>query len=179
MSTWFSRLLRKEWFLGALGGIVATGIGFLLAMTWDIYKLRTEGHEREQATLGAIAEEMKANQEAIDRNINILAGELEVLKQGRRVVKPLSLLQTSAWDLVKISRPGRLFVPNTIVKLREIVTLAGQLNEEIRSRESYRIYNGAMNNYLEVLRLYDENLLAAHNQLRASLKAYEAAAVQK
>ncbi len=51
-----AELVRKEWFLGALGGVVATVIGFLLAIMWDVYKMRIESQERTQVTVTAIAE---------------------------------------------------------------------------------------------------------------------------
>ena len=49
MPSWLSELLTKEWFLGALGGVVATVIGFTLAIIWDMYKIRIEGRERTRA----------------------------------------------------------------------------------------------------------------------------------
>jgi hypothetical protein len=160
-----SALLKREWFLGGLAGVVATIIGFSLAMFWDVHKMRVEGEERDQAILWAISEEMKANDAAIQRNVSILQQELPLLREKRVVVLPLSLLQAGAWDVAKISNPHRLMTVDTLAKLREVIKLADQVNEAIWSREFYRTSNSVADNYADRLGVYDRLLLDSHAQL--------------
>ena len=175
MPGWLAELLRREWFLGALGGVIATVVGFLLAIMWDLYKIRTEGRERTQTAVAAIAEELSANQRLIERNMTLLRKDLEVLPEKKSVIQPLSLLKTGFWDVAKISLTRGALPPGQLMKLRHAVSLAEQANEEIRSRETYRLHNGAMSNYHDHLAIYNAALLKTLEELRAAVAAYEGA----
>ena len=173
MSSWLRELLTKDWFLGALGGVVATVIGFCLAITWDIYKMRAEGRERTKVAVTAIAEELAANKKTIERNIALLRKDLEVLPEKKSVIQPLSLLKTGFWDVARVSLSQSALPPERLMQLRQAVSLAEQANEEIRSRETYRLHNGAMSNYHDHLAIYDKALLKTLEELGTAVAAYE------
>jgi hypothetical protein len=174
MPAWLADLLGREWFLGVLGGIAATVIGFFLAILWDLYKVRTEGRERRTVAVVTIREQLQLKRKAIERDVNIVGQELQVLGENKSVVQPLSLLRTAFWDVGLMSFAGAAAGPKELVKLREAVFLAEQANEEIRSRESYRIQNGAMSNFAERMSGYDNFLLKTLQELDRALVACEA-----
>jgi hypothetical protein len=173
MPSWLVELLRREWFLGALGGVVATVIGFLLAIMWDLYKMRTEGQERTQVALVAITEELALNKKLIERNVALLRKDLEGLPEKKSVVQPLSLLKTGFWDVAKVSLSRNALRPDKLLRLRNVLALAEQVNEEIRSRETYRLHNGAMSNFHDHLGIYDGALLETLEELSSALTTYE------
>ena len=175
MPSWPAELLRKEWFLGALSGVVATVIGFSLAITWDIYKMRTEGRERTQVAMTVIAEELAANRTLIERNITLLRKDLDFLGEKKSLVQPLSFLKTGFWDVAKVTLREDTLPPAQLMKLRQAVSLTEQANEEIRSRETYRLHNGAMSNFHDHLAFYDEALLKTLAELGSAVAAYQGA----
>jgi hypothetical protein len=172
-------LLKREWFLGGLAGVVATLIGFVFAVLWDIHKMEGERQHRRQAILSAISEEVRANDAAMKRNAEFLEREIALLGDMRLIVTPLSPLETSAWELAKASNPQELFAPDALVKLREVIVLAEQINELVDSREFYRINNSSMDNYGERLSQYDRLLLEATARLKEASDAYNLVAASE
>ena len=167
--TWVADLLHKDWSLiGFISGVAATVFGFILTIGWDIYKMRQDEHDREQTVIRALREELIENKAVADQNVTILNLELDVLAQDKSVIKPLLVLKTGFWDIAKVNLPKTLFVGDRLLKLRNLVSLAEDCNEQIRSRENYRIHNGAMTNFSTTMRLYDEPLLQELNALKAS-----------
>jgi len=179
MPSWLAELTKKEWFLGALGGVVATVIGFFLGITWDVYTIRTESRERTQVAMTAIAEELAANRTLTERNITLLRKDLESLGEQKSLVQPLSLLKTGFWDVAKVTLRQDTLPPEQLMKLRQVVSLTEQVNEEIRSRETYRLHNGAMSNFHDHLAFYDGALLKTLGELGTAVAAYESADRQK
>ncbi len=172
MPGWLAEL-RKEWFLGALVTVVATVIGFLLAIVWDVYKMRIEGQERTQVAVTVIAEELTANKMLIEYNITLLRKELKVLPEKKSFVQPLSLLKAGFWDVAKVNLGLNALPPGQLVKLRQALSLAEQANEQIRSRETYRLHNSAMSNFHDHLAIYGGVLLKTLEKLNAAVTAYE------
>jgi len=151
--------MSSSWLAGFLSGVIATIIGFLLTMFWDIFKYNRDAGNRDRAVLTAVKEEMISNLDILSSNQKMLQQELTVLPEKRSMVGPLCLLQEGIWDLVKINLPSRLTKDNTLLLIRKLSLLTNEINEIIRSRENYRINNGAMSNYSDRIKLYDEILL--------------------
>ena len=81
------------------------------------------------------------------------------------------MLQNSTWDVIKINFPERLIKEKELlVKIRSLTQLIDHTNESIRSRENYRINNGAMNNYESRLQKYDNTILENTNDVLSRLK---------
>jgi hypothetical protein len=72
-------------------------------------------------------------------------------------------------DLVR----GKSLTGERLAWLRNLVFLAEQVNEEVYSRENYRIHNGAMSNYDARMRIYDESLVRGLRALEEEITAYE------
>jgi hypothetical protein len=117
--------------------VVATVIGFVLAIMWDMYKMRTECHERTQVALAMIAEELAANnQDRRTQRYNPLLRPWGLARKEERV-QPLSLLKTGFWDVTRVSVNRGALSPKRLMQLRQAISLAEQANEEIRSRGIY------------------------------------------
>jgi len=95
------------------------------------------------------------------------------LPERQFVVQPLHVLKTGFWDVAKINLPKLLLQDARLLKLRNLASLAESCNEQIRSRENYRIHNGAMTNLTHNMRLYDEPLVQQLVALKAAIQEYE------
>ena len=170
---WLPNLLNTEWFVGFLSGVAATILGFVLTITWDIRKRRSESQERDEAVMNAINEELLTNKRSLQQNLFRLERELSVLGEDKSIVQPLFTMKTGFWDLAKVNLPKKLLVGDALARLRNLVFLAEQFNDEVRSRENYRIHNAAMSNYSTRMKMYDESLAGILQALVPELAAYE------
>ena len=170
---WARSLLAKDWFLGFLSGVAATILGFVLTIGWDVYKTRRDTNEREGTVLRALSEELRENKSALRSDLDLLRQELAVLAEQKSVVRPLLVFKVGFWDIAKVNLPKALLRGDGLLKLRNVAALADDCNEQIRSRENYRIHNGAMSNYVDRMRLYDEPLLQSLLKLETAIGEYE------
>lgn len=161
----------NEWLGGFISGVLATLIGFILTILWDIYKYRRDTKSRDDAVITAVNEELVANVFICESNKNALGQELKFLKEKKSLVSPISLFQNSTWDLLKINFPKQIGKDKDLLKkIRNLTQLIDHTNESIRSRENYRINNGAMSNYESRLQKYDENILEFTNHILANIE---------
>ncbi len=172
-------LLAKDWFLGFLSGVAATVFGFALTISWDIYKMQHDTRVREETVLRALSEELRENKAVLERDVDVLRQELAVLAERRSVVQPLSVLKIGFWDIAKVNLPKALLAGERLLKLRNVASLADGCNEQIRSRENCRMHNGAMSNFSERMRAYDEPLVQSLLALKAAIDEYERAATSQ
>jgi hypothetical protein len=151
--------MDKEWFFGFLSGVFATIIGFVLTMIWDLWKDRRQKADRRRIVENAVGADLIVNVERIRRNLTAVREELSVLDQKMSIVAPLALLRTGFWDVAKLYPPGDTMSPDDMTKLHELMNLTEQVNEGIRSRETFRQHNGAMSNFSSQMRIRDEGLI--------------------
>jgi len=170
---WLSNVLGVEWVAGFVSGVAATVLGFLMTILWDINKAQRESAERDNAVIKAIDEELLSNKKSLEQNLARLQHELSVLDESKSIVPPLFVLKTGLWDLAKVNFPKKLLRGNRLTHLRNLVFLAEQANEEIRSRENYRIHNGAMSNFNDRMRLYDESIIRVLQALAEEMTVFE------
>ncbi len=162
-----------DWFLGFISGVGATLLGFILTIIWDTRKAGNERREREKAITNALNEELITNKKNVEFDLGALQQELAVLAENKCIVQPLSLMKIGFWELVKVNAPTKLLGNDELARLRDLVLLAEQVNDQIRSRENYRIHNGAMSNFSGRMRLYDERLVSILQALAQEIVAYE------
>jgi hypothetical protein len=158
-----------SWLPGFLAGVVATIFGFVLTMIWDIYKNRRDTKTKETAIIRAIKEELITNLAILENDEKILTHELTILEKDLSLVAPLESIFDGTWDLLKINLPQKL-TANDLVSIRVINQMTNQINENIKSRENYRINNLAMDNYSSRLKKYDEGILDMIANLKLKLK---------
>src|SRR4029077_14931397 len=79
--------------------------------------------------------------------------------QGQSLVSPLQTLHTGGWELLRVYIPRQISRDVTLLsKITEAYRAVRRINETIRSREEYRLHNGAMSNFHSHMKLYDEDM---------------------
>jgi hypothetical protein len=160
-----------EWLKGFVSGVLATIIGFALTVTWDIIKTHNESDKRDVAVLTAIKEDIAINLETLKYNKFLLQEDIKAIGEHKSIVQPMNQLQNGFWDIVKLNLPKKLISsPAIFLRVREAAGLTEYINEIIRSRESYRLNNGAMDNYYRHLKMYDDTLLTEVDKLYLQLE---------
>ena len=168
-----------NWIIPFASGVGAVIVGFVLTMIWDFYKFRREIRSREEALLNVIQTELNENINILNTNKAMLERELNVLSNHQSLVNPLTPLQYGFWDLLKVtlSFPKKIIQFDSLTKVAGIAQITKDVNETIRSREEYRIHNGAMSNFSSRMKNYDqilleesERLLKLLNELQTMLK---------
>ena len=149
----------SEHLRGIITGVIATIIGFGLSMTWDTYKYNRDVKQIERQVLAAFKYEVETNLHILKYNQALLQNEIKVLDKKKSMVAPLKLLDFGSWDLMKLHPPRSLVKVKKLVMVRRIAQLSDEMNEQIRSRENYRIHNQATTNRHAVLKIYDGLLL--------------------
>ncbi len=165
----------SEWLKGLIAGVISTLIGFGLTMVWDIVRFRREAKQRDESVLSAVKGESLTNLDILRGNQALLKQELAILDKNQRIVGPLLALRTGSWDVLRINLPKKLVrEPQSLIKISEISTLTDRVNEFIRSRENFRIHNGAMTNFSSYIRIYDEALVKQNEALEKGLEDLKA-----
>lgn len=140
------------------------------AATGQYNLLVEQRSERDIAVSFALKDELETNLRVVSGNLTFLKEELAALDKNQSMVGPLKSLQSGAWDLLKVYIPPKLSQrKQTIQKLEEVAYAVARINEEISSRESYRISNGAMDNYTRRMKIYDQILEGELTQLMKML----------
>jgi len=167
---------RKEHALATINYIAAfaTIISLCAAISFYCFDKAQENKQRirnEKQALFLAKEEIKSNIEVIKKNLGYLAQELKVIDEEKSVVIPLELLTNNSSLLLRTYIPESISNDeNVIVMLRKANLLIGEINEIMRSRETYRVHNLAMSNYHSRLKIYDEVLLRRLNSLKENLE---------
>ena len=164
-----------EWENGFISGLIATLIGFFLTMIWDIYKNRRDKIEKDQIIKKLIHDTLNENLVYIDKINQVLTQEIAALVQQQSVVTNITTLKNDYWDLIKFNIPkDHLKDNNLLKKLQDISSLTKSINENIDSREMYRLNNGAMSNFETRLQHYDDLILSENTKLINHIKDYQA-----
>lgn len=155
-------LTTTDLLIAFFSGVGATIIGFLLTMLWEWRK----SIKQESAVIDALKQELQTNKEILENNLQYINQELEIIDQGRSLVNPLNLLNGDFSDLLFISIPKKLKKDtDLLMEIRKISRLSKENNETIKSRETYRVNNGAMSNYNSRMKKYGQILQSQTNQL--------------
>jgi hypothetical protein len=165
--------MTNDWWLGFLSGALATLLGFLFTMAWDIWKDRRLLKAREKSVESILGTDLASNLARIDRNTRALSQELEMLPKRMGVVQPLSLMRTSFWDVVRGHPPGELITEEQLISLHRIFDLTEEVNEQLRSRESFRQSNSAMTHFQSQMTIHDEELIKTMTSLKDSIVTLE------
>ena len=154
------------------GGILVL-LGFFFAVGWDLWKEARETSDRDEAYIRVITADLSTNHAHIDFALNLLNTELEALGAHKSVVQPLPILNETFWDVIKINPPKDLIKSGKLEKLTKIMGITRIVNEEVRSRENYRLTNGAMSNFFERMKAYDDLLIEQLGILNQQIGEYD------
>ena len=164
-----------EWEKGFISGLIATLIGFVLTMFWDIYKDRRDKSEKDKIIKKLIQDVLNENLLYISSINAVLTQELGVLNQNKNIITNITTLKNDFWDLIKFNIPKDLLENNDLLKrLQNISSLTKSINENINSREMYRLNNGAMDNFTIRLQYYDELIFTENERLKGLITAFKA-----
>ncbi len=162
-----------------LGGGL-TLFGFVLAMGWDLLKTERGNRQREKSLFQAATAEVAAVSATVTNNQKLVRSELDLLSQQppRHLVSPLDPVPGGFWDVVKFN-PPRTFVrdPETLTNVRDVARRTDQINEMIRSRETFRVGNLAISDFHGILRSYDKLLERLQDELLGALATLQDALV--
>jgi len=155
-------LTTTDLLIAFFSGVGATIIGFLLTMLWEWKK----SIKQESAVIDALKQELQTNKEILESNLKYINQELRIIDEGKFIVTPLNLLNGDFSDLLFISIPKKLKKDaNLLLEIRKISRFSKENNETIKSRETYRVNNGAMSNYSSRMKIYGQFLQTQTNQL--------------
>lgn len=159
-----------EWLLGFIGGIIATVIGFVLTMLWDISKSSRDIQEKEKQIMLVFKEELKYNLFILSSNLDLIDQELKIIDSKQSIVNPPIMLKTGFWDLLKFHLPKKLAEKDTLKTISDVVQLSEEFNEIIRSRENFRNNNRALSSYGLQMKSYDQILVKSIGNLIDAMK---------
>lgn len=121
--------------------------------------LQTEKQDRDEAVLSTLYKELSFNEIAVAENQTALGTELAAIKEDKTLIGPINTLHTGAWELLRLYLPHQISGKAAVLgSVTEIYRLTYRINELIRSREDYRIHNGAMSNFATTMVAYDGQL---------------------
>jgi hypothetical protein len=155
-----------EWTKGFLSGLIATIIGFILTMVWDLWKTYRDKRSKDKVVYKLILDVLKENKKVISDNNYILNEELQLLPQRQFALVPLYYLNNEFWEIIKFNVPKELLGTNDLLKkLQDISTLTKQVIANITNRESYKNSNGANSAIGGNLEKYDNLILQMNSAL--------------
>jgi hypothetical protein len=165
--------LRSQNMESLIVGLVGVFVGVFLTIVWDLYKTNIADKRNEEVIFSEVVDDLESNFEIISNNQRLLNEEIKILPKQQSVVIPLLSLKNGYFELLKINFSVFSKHPEEFVEARNMAVAIDLINETIQSRENYRISNGAMSNYDNRLKIYDDMLVQLNNQLLVSMKNFK------
>ncbi len=163
-----------SWLIPFASGVIATAVGSVLVMLWDIRKARSDRRQRERLLLAALREELRTNMGIVRANHDLLRRENALARTNRSVLKPVSLLKDGMFDTLRMNMPQRLAAdPPLLARLRDTERFTDQVNETIRSRETFRTTSMGLEHYYTTMQQYDRLLMDQGRIVLAALEELE------
>lgn len=138
-------------------------------------------HNREKnakKALISIKNELEYNLQILGYNQNIIDEELELIednkfsenpKRNKLILKPLLPLKIGLWDTVLIDIFPDEIKSEFLTKIREIDMHERKINEQIKSRENYKIANIEAHDISSTIKRYDQMIKKNSEELRGYL----------
>lgn len=151
----------SQWTSGFISGVAATIVGFIFTMLWDIYKYDRDTKQRDDSIMKIVRHEIEENRQLSVENINLIEEELSIIDSSREIVRPLLLMKSGFWDILKGSIPKKLINNLELIEnIQSISLLADHINEQIRSRQNYKNASSSMSSYNSSVKIQDKMMLA-------------------
>ncbi len=166
--------LPSSWVGGFLSGVIATLVGFILTMLWDILKSYRDRVRRDNTLLTSAKHELLIAIDSLKNNKDVLEDEIKSLKNNKFIIIPLAPIYGDVWGLFKLHLPRKIAKsPKLLMSARDVSYAVEHLNEISRSRENYRLSNMNMSNHNSVLKIYDDILLNGIKNVTPEIEALE------
>jgi hypothetical protein len=162
------------------GGALAVIFGFTLTLLWEIWKRYVDVRRKEQSIEKAIEEEIASNREVLSDNNELIIKELDLINKKQFLNLPLSQLAMFSWQLITMNIPKR-FQKNKelFTSIRNLFHIVQMYNGVIENRESYKLNNNAMTNYLDKVKSYDQTILTLAKAVLTAIIGFESLNIEK
>jgi len=166
---------------GEFNAIVRIAIVPITAIIAILTTIGWREHNREKnakKSLASIKNELEYNLQILGYNQNIIDEELELIednkfsenpKRNKLVLKPLLPLKIGLWDTVLIDVFPDEIKSEFLTKIREIDMHERRINEQIKSRENYKIANIEAHDISSTIKRYDQMIKKNSEELRGTL----------
>lgn len=149
-----------QYFLGLLSGILVTGFGVWLSSRVENQKEK----QRDNNIFEAFKEEIISNLEMLSSNCIQLEEEISIIGNSH-LLSTLTPYYFSTWDILKTHLPRELAQKETFRQLALTMHFTLLINNEISSRELFKINNLTVTNFGQTLKKRDQLLLDRHVKL--------------
>ena len=147
------------------GGFALYTIDRILA----IYKK----HHQEKILLGLVDTELNANIKVLEYNKKIVNLNNEALEKDKDTADVLIPFQNTFWELILYTGIPHVFFKSGHVKIlariKAIDFIIDQLNEQIKTREHFRINNKGLSTYNIIAKSYNDMILDSMDKLEKIL----------
>jgi hypothetical protein len=137
-----------------LGFIFTPVLTILFVIIWDGYN----SNKKEKSFYLNLELEISINLISLKTNSELILHDLNIIPKKQHLVNPLKPLRTEVWDLLKFNTPDSLFKNNLLSLLAVLYFKVTDINENIMSRENFRINNANTSHLYSEIETYDENL---------------------
>ena len=136
-----------------LGFIFTPIFTILFVIIWDGYNSK----KKEKSFYLNLRLEICINLISLKTNSELILQDLKVIHKNQHL-EPLKPLRTEVWDLLKFNTPDNLFKNNLLGLLAVLYFKVTDINENIMSRENFRINNANTSHFSSEIEIYDKNL---------------------
>ena len=119
----------SQWTSGFISGVAATIVGFIFTMLWDIYKFRRDTNQRDESITKIVLHEIEENKTSSIENIKLIEEELSILDKKKEIIRPLLLMKSGFWDILKGSTPKKLIKNTELIENRGQNTIVANIRE--------------------------------------------------
>jgi hypothetical protein len=149
-----------EFIYGLISGVVATLVGFLFAVMWDLWKERRRSSKERRKSVRLLRQEIGVNIQILDANCDVLESDSEAAKERKEFAETVSLLHTQIWESTRLAGALAILAPEFLKELDVTYVRTLMLNQRIEGRELYRLTNQAMSDYAARRDFINQGLLA-------------------
>ena len=137
-----------------LGFIFTPILTILFIIIWDGYNSK----KKDKSFYLNLGLEICINLISLRTNSELILHDLKVIAKKQHLVDPFKPLRTEIWDLLKFNTPDSLFENNLLGLLAVLYFKVTDINENIVSRENFRINNPNTSHFSSEIEIYDKNL---------------------
>jgi len=166
---------------GEFNAIVRIAIVPITAIIAILTTIGWREHSREKnakKALASLKNELEYNLQILGYNQNIIDEEMGLIednkfsenpKRNKLILKPLLPLKIGLWDTVLIDIFPDEIKSEFLTKIREIDMHERRINEQIKSRENYKIANIEAHDISSTIKRYDQMIKKNSEELRGTL----------
>ena len=164
--------MSSDFTIGLVTGALATVLGFVLTMAWELWKERRQETSRVKAVCRALLYELDENQEILAKNRSLLESEQVLLSSGSFLLGTIMPFKHEMWFILKSNVPTSfLDKQTTLPAIRDAALAALHVNEGAASRQTYKDISGAMSNFAKMLSQRNAGLLDEFGHYGAAIAA--------